>query len=86
MFRLISPKTTLPAISLLVLASSMPALSASQCKGLVEASCAEQVSCQWIDGYVRKDGRSVSSHCKTRPGKKAASPIDVEAPKLGQVR
>lgn len=65
---------------------SLPAAAASQCKGLSENSCAADNTCAWVDGYVRKDGRSVSSHCKTRPGQKAEQGIDPKAPKVGQLR
>jgi hypothetical protein len=64
---------------------SLPAAAASQCKGLSENSCAADSACTWIEGYVRTDGRSVSSHCKSRPGKKVQNGIDPKAPKVGQL-
>ncbi|MCB1774075.1 MAG: hypothetical protein KDI88_10695 [Gammaproteobacteria bacterium] len=65
---------------------SLPAGAASQCKGLSANSCAADNTCAWVEGYVRKDGRSVSSHCKSRPGQKAQQGIDPKAPKVGQLR
>jgi hypothetical protein len=64
---------------------SLPVAAANQCKGLSENSCAANSTCSWIEGYVRTDGRSVSSHCKSRPGKKVQNGIDPKAPKVGQL-
>jgi hypothetical protein len=64
---------------------SLPAAAASQCKGLSENSCAADSTCSWINGYERKDGRKVSSHCKTRPAKKTQQAIDPKAPKIGHL-
>ncbi len=38
----------------------------SACKGMQQDACAAKEDCLWVSGYVRKDGRSVSAHCKTR--------------------
>lgn len=37
----------------------------SQCKGLESAACSAAESCGWVEGYQRKDGRKVSSFCRT---------------------
>lgn len=51
-----------------LLAASSLAGAASHCKGLSENACASDQRCNWIKGYMRKDGREVSSHCKLRRG------------------
>jgi hypothetical protein len=50
--------------------------AASQCQGIQQDQCAAQADCTWVNGYVRKDGRSVSSHCKAKGGKKSAGQAD----------
>ncbi len=58
----------------LVTLFAAPAISApSVCKGLDEAACAAQAECRWMDGYTRKDGVQVSSHCR-KGAKKDAAP------------
>ena len=58
----------------LVTLFATPAISApSVCKGLDEAACAAQAECRWMDGYTRKDGVQVSSHCR-KGAKKDAVP------------
>lgn len=52
--------------------ASTTAFSASQCKGVQQDACAAKAECAWVNGYVRKDGRSVASHCKTKARKKSA--------------
>lgn len=59
------------------------ASAASQCKGVQQDQCASQADCTWVNGYVRKDGRSVSSHCKAKSGKKSADQADADALKAG---
>jgi len=83
--RRIVPSSIVAAALFGALMVSLPAAAASQCKGLSENSCAADSTCSWINGYVRKDGRKVSSHCKTRPGKKAQQGIDAKAPRVGQL-
>lgn len=48
-------------------------LAASACKGLEKRACEAKDSCYWVDGYTRKDGVKVSSHCRSAPKKKPAS-------------
>lgn len=62
------------------------ASAASQCRGMAQDACAADTGCSWIEGYTRKDGRSVSAHCRTRSGKKTSAAAGDEAPRLGQVR
>lgn len=58
----------------LVTLFATPAISApSVCKGLDEAACTAQAECRWMDGYTRKDGVQVSSHCR-KGAKKDAAP------------
>jgi hypothetical protein len=44
----------------------IPAMSAPACKGLNDSACANEASCGWVEGYQRKDGRSVKSFCRTK--------------------
>lgn len=80
-------KSTYPGlVGLFTLVSILlagPAVAA-QCKGLAKDPCAAETACSWVDGYTRKDGRTVSAHCKSRPAGKADSDAGAEAPKLGQ--
>lgn len=62
------------------------ATAASQCKGLSENSCNTSSQCAWVNGYQRKDGRSVSSHCKSRPSGKVQKSAAPDAPRLGHAR
>jgi hypothetical protein len=69
----------------LALASSF-ASAASQCKGMLEDACLSDGECVWVQGYTRKDGRSVSSHCKLKGGKKAATASQADSVKLSEAR
>lgn len=44
----------------------------SPCKGLEQGICEGKTGCLWVDGYTRKDGKTVASHCKS--GGKKGSP------------
>ncbi len=44
------------------------ASAASPCKGMEQSACVADGACIWIDGYTRKDGRTVASHCKLKGG------------------
>ena len=61
-------------------------MAASQCKGMTQDACAVAAECISVEGYTRKDGRSVGSHCKIRSGKKAAAVAGGDSPKLGSAR
>ena len=56
----------------LVLASS-PVQAASACKGLDTKACGTSTSCSWVNGYERKDGRSVSSFCRAKASAKSSA-------------
>ena len=56
-----------------------PVSAASACKGLAQSDCDSSVSCRWIDGYTRKDGKTVSAYCRT--GSKAKSVVKKTAEK-----
>lgn len=71
------------AILTATLFSSLAAIAASQCKGLSEASCAADVQCLWVDGYQRKDGRSVAAHCKSKPARNTDK-VSLAEPKVGK--
>lgn len=60
------------------------ASAASQCKGMQQNACGADAQCIWVDGYTRKDGRSVSSHCKTKARKKAPDQAALDGVKLSQ--
>jgi hypothetical protein len=65
------------ALSLSIGAASA---QAAACKGLDAGACNRDDRCSWVDGYVRKDGVKVASHCKSRARKSSKSAGD-EAPK-----
>jgi hypothetical protein len=57
-----------------------PALAASECKGLAQDVCVTNENCRWMDGYTRKDGIQVSSHCRlSKPRKKDAAEVQAKA-------
>ena len=55
--------SSLLILSMLALAT--PASAASQCKGLTLDECNQNATCGWVEGYERKDGRTVKSFCRT---------------------
>lgn len=57
---------TLLAFTLLVFGANAHAAS---CKGKTKSACSTASDCYWVDGYKRKDGIKVSSHCRTKAGK-----------------
>lgn len=67
---------TIVCSSLLVtLALTSSAFAASACKGMEKRQCEGKSDCTWVDGYTRKDGVTVASHCKS-VGKKGSSNKD----------
>lgn len=73
------PRVYLSVVTAAIIGLSMmasPVFSASQCKGLSEDSCLSDNSCRWVNGYVRKDGREVSSHCRLGRANKQAAKAD----------
>lgn len=83
-------KTTLFVSARLTLLSSLlitplawqPASAASPCKGLEQAACAANAECRWQDGYTRKDGAEVASHCRALPKKKDVTTPATAAPAI----
>ncbi|MFT5135969.1 MAG: hypothetical protein ACI9XU_000906 [Arenicella sp.] len=69
------------AITTLGLLASSGVNAASACKGLDDAACGSAASCGWVNGYERKDGKKVSSFCRTKSGKKAKTIIDKKSNK-----
>jgi hypothetical protein len=65
---------------------SSSGFTAGQCKGMQQAACAAAEQCAWVNGYLRKDGRSVSSHCKAKPARKTADQAALDTLKLGRTR
>lgn len=69
--------TTLPLLAL----AWQPALGSSECKGLAQDVCATKEECRWMEGYTRKDGIQVSSHCRlAKPRKKDTTETQATAP------
>ena len=48
--------------------------AASPCQGLAPEQCAGNTACLWVDGYTRKDGRSVKGYCRIKGGKTSSRP------------
>jgi len=61
------------AVTTAVVLASQSTAFAAECKGMEKAACEGQASCSWVDGYTRKDGVKVSSHCRKKGGKKSSS-------------
>jgi hypothetical protein len=61
------------AMTAAVAFTSSGAAFAAECKGMEKAACERQESCSWVDGYTRKDGVKVSSHCRKKGGKKSSN-------------
>jgi hypothetical protein len=57
---------TLLAAGLLALGAPA-AQAASECKGMERKACERNDRCTWVDGFTRKDGVKVSSHCRKKP-------------------
>lgn len=57
----------------LLVSSQVHAADPVQCKGLDNDACTQQESCSWVNGYERKDGRLVSSFCRTKAKSKSTS-------------
>jgi len=53
------------AVAVVITAFAGPVLAESACKGLEQRQCEGKSDCTWVDGYTRKDGVKVSSHCKS---------------------
>ena len=56
--------SSLLAAALFATVFSGQLLAESACKGLDQRQCGGKSDCTWVDGYTRKDGVKVSSHCK----------------------
>ena len=73
---------SLASVTVLGVLATGPANAApSECKGLDQAACASAAGCGWINGYTRKDGKTVAGYCKRGKGSKdAAAPAAAQAP------
>jgi len=73
-------RPTLLAAALPLLALTwQPAMGASECKGLAQDACVTNENCRWMDGYTRRDGIQVSSHCRlSKPRQKDAAEIQTK--------
>lgn len=67
-----SKATTAAGFVLGLCALASAASAASPCKGLAQDLCAADAQCAWVEGYMRKDGRSVAAHCKLKPRRPGA--------------
>ena len=73
--------TLLPLLSALTLLSVTPASAANACKGLSKQACDGTESCNWVQGYTRKDGRDVAAYCRIKsPGKPATKAAGQASP------
>ena len=63
--------TTLLAQLIIITVAMMFSFSANaaSCKGISKSSCSANSSCNWVEGYKRKDGIKVSGHCRAASGK-----------------
>ena len=75
-------------LTLLVGASLAPVAgtAASRCNAMQQDACTGAAECVWVDGYTRKDGRSVSSHCKTKSTRKSDPQASSGALKLSKTQ
>lgn len=48
-------------------------LAAAECKGMEKRACENAADCLWVEGYKRKDGKQVSSYCRTKSKSKSTS-------------
>ena len=65
---------SLASVTVLGVLATGPANAApSECKGLDQAACASAAGCGWINGYTRKDGKTVAGYCKRGKGSKDAA-------------
>ena len=53
----------------LISSISIPAVAASQCKGLEASACQENQACTWVSAYTTKNGNTVSAYCRAASGK-----------------
>ncbi|WP_200328553.1 hypothetical protein [Thiocystis violacea] len=66
-------RAALIASLLLAGLASPPSFAESACKGLEKGPCSAKDACHWVDGYTRKDGVKVASHCRKTPSRKSSS-------------
>lgn len=79
-------RSFIAATSLVVAAVSVSAVQAeSSCKGLVADQCSTKSSCIWVNGYTRKDGRSVKGYCRSRGGKSSGASPQSQAPNENRI-
>ena len=62
------------SIAVMPFALSSPVFGQSVCKGMQQESCETTENCRWQDGYTRKDGIAVVSHCRSSGKKKEVAP------------
>ncbi|MFZ0790800.1 MAG: hypothetical protein WAM94_14415 [Chromatiaceae bacterium] len=60
-----SPALKVLAAAVFATAFVGPVVAESSCKGSEQRQCEGNSDCTWVDGYTRKDGVKVSSHCKS---------------------
>ena len=75
-------KSSIAAIIVTSVYLFAPQTFASDCKGMEQSACASEASCSWIEGYTRKDGRTVKSFCRAKPGSKSKTVLKSDTAKL----
>ena len=83
MMRVISftPIRLSAVLATMLLLSPLTANATSQCKGQTQDACVTSSECAWVEGYTRKDGRSVSSYCRSKGGSKKLDEAKADGPR-----
>lgn len=71
--------TALASGLLLVGLGMQPVSAQSICQGLEKSPCEAKDACHWVDGYTRKDGVKVSSHCRKSPTRKDSKSVSSDS-------
>ena len=71
--RKFSPPWAAGIVLAAAVAAPAPLFADSACKGLEKTPCEAKDTCNWVNGYKRKDGVQVSGHCRSSPKKKGTS-------------
>ncbi len=69
-------KALLSTSLFIILGATAQVSAASDCKGLENSACQGATSCSWVEGYERKDGRTVKSFCRTKASARKTSVAD----------
>jgi hypothetical protein len=58
---------------LLAVPAWQPAAAESVCKGLEKPACGKSSACRWVEGYKRKDGKTVDGYCRANGSQKTSA-------------